>query len=157
MIAGVDAGATTAYAVLTLEGEVIRIASKKDAGNEFLISGISNSGTPVFIASDTNPPNDTARRLKRAFACRLYYPRKSLSTVDKEMLCKSYKVRNAHERDALSAAIKCANEISSKMRQLHHRLGGLGDGQERASFERIANRMLSGERVHDIIHSKRPA
>lgn len=146
VIAGIDAGATCAYALISLEGKVVRIGSRKDAGQKYLFEALA-SASPVFIACDTNPPSATAKKLKQAFGCRLFVPRKSLGVLEKEIMCRDYKVANHHERDALSAAIKCYNAASGKLRQLDRRIR---TKRRELEFEPTAKRMLSGESVHDI-------
>ena len=142
-IAGIDAGATSAYAIIALDGEVVEVKSKKDAGRAFLFESLGKF-SPLFVACDTNPPSRSARRLKRAFACKLFFPNRSMPVLEKETMCKGIAVRNAHERDALASAMKCHNFLSSKLRQLKRRLSERG---AQDSFEVVARGMLSGKRV----------
>jgi predicted RNase H-like nuclease (RuvC/YqgF family) len=146
-IAGIDAGATSAYAIMTLDGEVLEVKSRKDAKGDFLFESLAKY-SPLFIACDTSPPSQAARKLKRSFCARLFHPSKSLSLIEKELLCKSHKTRNAHERDALASAIKCQHALSSKLRQLKRRLSERG---AQDSYEVIARGMLFGRRVSDLL------
>ena len=146
-IAGIDSGTTSAYAIMTLDGEIIDIKSRRDATGDFLFESLAKY-TPIFIACDTNPPSQAARKLKRSFAARLYHPSRSLSIIEKNFLARGRGVRNAHERDALAAAIKCQNALSSKLRQLKRRLSERGASD---SYEIIARGMLFGRRVSDMV------
>jgi uncharacterized protein len=146
-IAGIDSGSTSAYAVMTLDGEVIEVKSRKDAKGDFLFESLAKY-SPIFIACDTNPPSQAARKLKRSFSARLYCPSKSLPVIEKDTICKDRNVRNAHERDALASAIKCQHALSSKLRQLKRRLSERGASD---SYELIARGMLFGKRVSDLL------
>jgi len=146
-IAGIDSGSTCAYALMTLDGEIVKVASKKDAQGDFLFESLATY-SPIFIACDTNPPSQAARRLKRSFSARLFYPSKSLSIIEKELMCRGLGAKNAHERDALASAIKCQHALSSKLRQLRRRLSDAGASD---SYEVIARGMLFGKNVSDFL------
>lgn len=146
-IAGIDAGATSAYAVITLDGEIIEIKSRKDPKGDFLFESLAEY-SPIFIACDTSPPSQAARKLKRSFCARLYHPSKSLSVIEKDLIARGHPIRNAHERDALASAIKCQHALSSKLRQLKRRLSERGASD---SYEVIARGMLFGKRVSDLL------
>ncbi|MFA6329107.1 MAG: DUF460 domain-containing protein [Candidatus Micrarchaeia archaeon] len=146
-IAGIDSGSTSAYAVMTLDGEIVEIKSRKDAQGDFLFESLAKY-SPIFIACDTNPPSQAARKLKRSFSARLYCPSKSLPIVEKELMCRGLAAKNAHERDALASAIKCQHSLSSKLRQLRRRLSEAGALD---SYEIIARGMLSGKNVSDFL------
>lgn len=146
-IAGIDSGSTSAYAIMTLDGEVLEVKSRKDAPGDFLFESLAKY-SPIFIACDTNPPSQAARKLKRSFAARLYFPAKSLPIIEKDLLCRGLGAKNAHERDALASAVKCQHALSSKLRQLKRRLSERGASD---SYEVIARGMLFGKSVHDLL------
>lgn len=146
-IAGIDSGSTSAYAIMTLDGEIIEIKSRKDAQGDFLFESLAKY-SPIFIACDTNPPSQAARRLKRSFCARLYHPLKSLPVVEKELMCRGSGAKNAHERDALASAIKCQHALSSKLRQIKRRLSERGASD---SYEVIARGMLFGKSMTDLL------
>ena len=146
-IAGIDSGTTSAYAIMTLDGEIVEVKSRKDAKGDFLFGSLAKY-SPIFIACDTNPPSQAARKLKRSFAARLYFPPKSLPVIEKDLMCRGLGARNAHERDALASAIKCQHALSSKLRQLKRRLSERGASD---SYEVIARGMLFGKSVADLL------
>ena len=111
-IAGIDAGATSAYAIMTLDGEVIEVKSRKDAKGDFLFESLAKY-SPIFIACDTNPPSQAARKLKRSFSARLYYPAKSLSIIEKDMICKDKNVK----KDTKKKPSKTLKEKQTAKRQ----------------------------------------
>ena len=146
-IAGIDSGSTCAYAIMTLDGEIIKVDSRKDATSDFLFESLAKY-SPIFIACDTNPPSQAARKLKRSFSARLFFPAKSIPIIEKELMCRGLGAENAHERDALASAIKCQHSLSSKLRQLRRRLSEAGASD---SYEIIARGMLFGKSVHDLL------
>lgn len=105
----------------------------------------------TVVACDTNPPAKQARKLAASFRARLYYPKHSLSFLEKIRLADG-EGRNDHERDALAAARKAFHAIAeNKMRLLSRKL----EKAERASEESaIGERVLRGERIHDLLSRK---
>ncbi len=147
MIIGIDAGATFAFAALNFNGELIALRSKRNARKEEMIRMLGPF-EPVIIASDTNPPSKLAKRLSATFKCRLSSPKKSLTQLEKTHITRDYNFANAHEKDALAAALKAFHKIENKMRQVERHFrnkGSLGNPSE------AKQRVASGRRIGDAI------
>jgi len=114
-IVGVDPGTTTAFAVLDLNGRVLRLSSSRSWGFSELVGLLIESGHPLIVATDKHPAPGTVERIKRAFSAILHTPASSLSVDQKQRDTKLIGYSNEHERDALAAAIDAARSIKNKL------------------------------------------
>lgn len=128
IICGVDPGSTVGLAFLDINGVVTDIESGKNLSVNDVIYAIEQRGDLLVIASDRTPLPQTIKKIAAAFSCKIYYPDKSLTHTEKEILVKNYHGLNNHERDALAAALKAYNFFSHKFRQIKK--------QEGPSFEK---------------------
>ena len=122
IIVGIDPGKTSAVACLSLEGKLIYVSHKRDAGMQWFVDEISNVGIPSIMAADKSEPGSVARKLNSMFNSRLSLPQKDITVAEKRKLSKETGIKNAHERDAYSAAIKAYNAAANKLNQAEHRL-----------------------------------
>lgn len=116
LIVGIDTGKTLAYACLDLNGDFIYAAHKASHGVGWLISDIEKRGVPSIVTCDREP-NDIVRKVAAAFHSRLLYPKRELSIAQKREITEPFGIRNPHERDACSAAVKAYNSYSNKLKQ----------------------------------------
>lgn len=129
-------------AFLDVEGNVLDIESGKNLSVNDAIWEIEQRGDLLILASDRNPLPYTIKKISAAFPCKLYYPDKSLTKMEKEDLTRVYRSLNNHERDALAAALKAYNFFSHKLRQIKK--------QEGRNFERNVKKRLmirKGKRI----------
>ncbi|MCL5430370.1 MAG: DUF460 domain-containing protein [Candidatus Marsarchaeota archaeon] len=122
---------------MDLHGVVVDAGHKASSGVEWLIEEISKSGIPSVITSD-RAPNDIVKKVCSSFNARLYTSRRVLTIDEKSELARPIGIKNPHERDAYSAAIKAFNIYSSKLKQA----------------ERIAKENSLGEDKIDEIKAK---
>ncbi|MBI4406791.1 DUF460 domain-containing protein [Candidatus Micrarchaeota archaeon] len=146
IIVGIDAGTTSAFAVIDYSGSVVAVKSKKNWRTADLIFEINSVCTPVVIACDTNPSSNTARMLKACFGAKLFLPSSSLSIYKKQKLTHKLgiSVNNSHERDAVAAAKKAFNHYSNKLRQVATRFADPG----------ACRLVLQGVRMSDVPPTK---
>jgi hypothetical protein len=145
IIVGIDAGATTAFAVLDLEGRVVSVKSRKGWGLNEVVEQVS-SFKPTVVACDTRPPSLLAKKVASCFRTRFFYPTHSLRWEEKAELTKEFTVKNSHERDALASALKAFHHVENKLRQAtrHAR-------REGADAEKVGARVLRGERMKEAV------
>jgi len=118
IIVGVDTGKTSAIACLSLDGKLLYSAHKRQADESWFISMIHSIGMPVIIASDkTRPTNNNIRKINATFNATIFYPEKVITQKEKKQLAKVTGLKDQHERDAYSAALKAYNAHSNKLRQ----------------------------------------
>ncbi len=135
---------TTAFAVLDLQGNVLALRSRRNWGSEGFLQAIA-AYDPVIVASDTNPPSKLANKLHRSFSCRLFCPKHSLTLQEKYKLTSEFRPKNAHERDALAAALKAFHSIENKVRQVKRRAQAHGKEPFLAQAA-----VLRGKRMSDV-------
>ncbi|MFQ5892336.1 MAG: DUF460 domain-containing protein, partial [Candidatus Methanofastidiosia archaeon] len=114
LIVGIDPGTTLGMAILDLNGNLKSLFSSKNLKRRDVIDKISKFGYPSVISTDVNPPPKMVEKLSKSFDTILHVPDSNLLVSEKNELCREYKVKNSHERDALSAALKAYNNFLNK-------------------------------------------
>ncbi len=122
LIVGVDPGIVTGVAAVDLHGNVVFVYSRKGLDRAEIIDIVKKHGEPVLVATDVTPPPENVRKLAASLGVPLYTPPYSLTVDEKQELVAGVRLParrlNAHERDALAAAIRAYREYSSKFRQI---------------------------------------
>ena len=133
IIVGFDPGLTVGIAILDLKGNLISLASFKEIRRSEIISHIINYGKTVLVDTDVYPPPKTVRKLATTLNSKIWSPYKSMSVESKIDIVDSYLQdiekekntygfpQNAHERDALAAAVKTYRDHVNKFRQIEKR------------------------------------
>lgn len=103
-----DPGTTTGVAIIDSDGNVLDVFSKRDATKAEIIRRVLNFGRPVIISSDVSTAPRSVEKVAAKLGCIVYSPDISLTVVEKKDMTRSYRanVKNNHENDALSAALK---------------------------------------------------
>ncbi|MCJ7817953.1 MAG: DUF460 domain-containing protein, partial [Candidatus Thorarchaeota archaeon] len=121
-ILGVDPGTTAAYCLLTLDGKVQVLRSSKELTRDDMIREVYRKGIPVMIASDVPQVPHFVEKIASTINATVYTPRKPIPVSEKQELARGYsdsiRVRNAHERDALTAAVFAFRSIQPKLQQI---------------------------------------
>jgi predicted RNase H-like nuclease (RuvC/YqgF family) len=134
IIVGFDPGLTVGIAILDLSGKVISTKSFKEISKAEIIKHIISYGKAVLIATDVYPPPKMVKKLASALNSKIYSPGKIFTVSSKTELVDSYLNEisslkfpdNAHERDALAAAIKTYRHYQKKLNQIERRTEKLG-------------------------------
>lgn len=105
IIVGIDVGTNVGIAVVSFDGKVILLESKRGISEEEIINIIEKCGKPVVIATDVKDPPDSVRKIAAHFKAKLFSPKKDLHVEEKKELTRGFKYKNIHERDALAAAL----------------------------------------------------
>lgn len=116
MIVGIDPGTTVGFAVLDLDGNLMKIGSFKNKPLSKVVEVISNYH-PVLVSCDVASIPESVKKIASAFNATLFHPKENLSVDEKVKLTREYAPRNVHERDALAAALKAYMHYSSKLRK----------------------------------------
>ena len=143
---GVDFGVTNAFAAVDYDGGLRALESKRNWNPKEFLARIAEFH-PTVIAGDTRPPAKQVRRIAATFRALLYAPARSLTLEEKVFLAREHAPRNAHERDALAAALKAWHNRENKLRQLAARLAARGRGAER---DAASEKVLKGTRMNDV-------
>ncbi len=122
VIVGVDPGTTVGLSVIDLEGKVLAIISKRSFSMSDVKEEIRKYGYPLIFASDVHPPSGYIEKLSTSFDSILYVPPLSIPVREKNELSKDHEATNAHERDALSAALKAYLHYKNKFTQIKSKI-----------------------------------
>lgn len=130
--------------MLDFEGHLVALRSKRNASPNQLLAMVS-AFDPAILASDTNPPSKLALRLASSFPCRLFFPKHSMTEREKFKMTAEYRPKNAHERDALAAALKAYHSVENKMRQVKRYAGRSG-----VTISRAQASVIRGKRMKEV-------
>ena len=132
LIAGIDNGSTKGYALLDLNGELVRIASSKKYTLASLTREISTEGKIVRIGSDVNPCPQFIKKLATSLNSDIYMPKENVLIKKKNQLSSNYlrekrlrnkiKLKDHHQRDALAAAILTLKSINPLLNKINNHL-----------------------------------
>jgi len=124
LITGVDPGITCGVAILTLDGSPVFVGSKRDWAPHDLLQAVLEFGETIIVAGDVSPAPELVEKFSKHLNAVLFTPPISLSTSEKQHLARTYaeqhelELRNAHEVDALAAAIKAYQHYKNKFEQV---------------------------------------
>ncbi|HEX7468246.1 MAG TPA: DUF460 domain-containing protein [Methanobacterium sp.] len=133
IIVGFDPGLTVGIAILDLNGNLISLTSFKEIRRSEIISHIIGYGRTVLVATDVYPIPKTVRKLASSLNSKIWSPYRSMSVESKIDIVDSYLQsniidktsfeipQNAHERDALAAAVKTYRDHINKFQQIEKR------------------------------------
>lgn len=128
LIVGVDPGLNCGLAILLLDGSPLLLESHREWPLERIIERIREFGEPTIISSDVSPAPNLLKTLSRKLNAILFEPAIPMSSEEKQRLSNAYaerydiKPRNAHEVDALAAAIKAYHYYRNKFEQVEAKL-----------------------------------
>lgn len=111
-IVGFDPGTTSAIAVLSLDREPLLLGSWRDISPQELARKVAECCRAVVVASDVSPPPRALRRFSAAFGAILFVPEMSLMVEEKKALVAGFHPQDAHQRDALAAAVHAFENYS---------------------------------------------
>jgi hypothetical protein len=125
-ILGIDPGTTAAICLLSLNGKVHLLKSRKGLTRADIIRLVYQEGIPVIVASDVPNVPHLVDKIASTINAELYTPHKPIPVADKQELAREFseevKIGNAHERDALTAAVYAYRSILPKLRQIDHKV-----------------------------------
>jgi len=104
LIIGIDPGATAGYAVLDINGKLLKVGSSKDLKLSDLISRIIEIGKPLIVGCDVTPSPRFVEKFSIKTGSRLIVPDKDLMQEEKDQLTMGFKLKNMHQKDALASA-----------------------------------------------------
>jgi predicted RNase H-like nuclease (RuvC/YqgF family) len=125
-ILGIDPGTTAAICLLTLEGKVHKLVSKKGLVKADIIRLVYEEGIPVILASDVPQSPSFIEKIASSINAHVSTPDKPIPVSEKQEMARTYsddiRVRNAHERDALTAAVYAFNKLQPKLQQIDRKI-----------------------------------
>jgi predicted RNase H-like nuclease (RuvC/YqgF family) len=125
-ILGIDPGTTAAYCLLRFNGTIRALRSKKGLTRADIIREVYDKGIPAIIASDVPQPPHLIEKIASTVNAPIFTPQRPIAVSDKQELAREYgtsmKIRNAHERDALTAAVYAYRSLLPKFQQIDKKI-----------------------------------
>lgn len=124
LITAIDPGITCGAAVLTIDGNLVFVGSKRGWTHQDLLQTILDLGETVVVAGDVSPAPELVEKVSKSLNAVLFTPIIPLSASEKQHLARTYaeqhelKLRNNHEVDALAAALKAHQHYKNKFEQI---------------------------------------
>ncbi len=128
IIVGFDPGTTAALAILDTSKNILYLKSKKEFKKKEIVEEITKRGKPIIVAGDRTPLSGSVEKLASSLGCVAFEPDEDLSNLEKYNLVKDYLdiVKNDHQRDALSSALKAYKNYSKLFEKTDKTLSYLG-------------------------------
>ena len=118
LIAGIDPGETKSYALIDIEGRVIKINSSKKLNIELLIREISGHGRIILVGTDVNPCPRFVKKVAGALKAQVYVPEENLRVKRKRQVNNEFirdnkikLVKDKHQKDALAIALLALKSV----------------------------------------------
>ena len=111
LVCGIDPGMTTAYALLDTSGNFILSRSAKELDLKQLLSEIHSEGKVIALGTDKAKIPHLVCEFGAKTGARIFSPREDLRVLEKKEATTTYSVNDAHEMDALAAALFAFHEL----------------------------------------------
>ena len=118
MVVGIDPGTTLGYAILDLEGNLVKIDSSKLIELKSLINIVVNDGNCILVGTDKKRAPFIVDTFSTKIGARLIYPEEDLLIKEKKELTKNYYYGDDHQRDALASALFALKKITPLLRKI---------------------------------------
>ncbi|MFW9798891.1 MAG: DUF460 domain-containing protein [Candidatus Thorarchaeota archaeon] len=159
-ILGIDPGSMAAICLLTLDGRIHLLNSGKSLTRTDMIRQVYEHGIPVLVATDVNPVPHFVKKIASTVNAELFVPKREISVADKQELAREFsegiRIRNAHERDALTAAVYAFRSIESKLRRIDKKIR---DDQIAVDRNQLKAMVIKGmslkEAINSLIHEEK--
>lgn len=130
LIAGIDPGTVGAYAILDLNGNIVKISSGRDFNQSRITKEITKHGKIFMIGSDVYPCPNLSEKIARIIGARIVSPDHNLSYLEKIKIVDEFlkekkefvNLENKHEKDALAAALYGLKKIKTLMKKIDDHL-----------------------------------
>lgn len=128
-IIGFDPGLTVGIGIIDLNGHIISLKSFKEAKYSDVVREIISNGRPIIVASDVYPAPKMVKKLAASLNAKIYSPSNVFTVGSKKEMVdeflreriSNFSPNNAHQRDALAAAIKTYKTYEKKFNQIDKR------------------------------------
>lgn len=111
LIVGIDPGITTAYAVLDIEGNLLKLNSSKQLELNHIISGVIEFGKAAIVGTDKVKAPNLAEALATKLGARIITPQEDLKVEEKKIITGNYDFGDDHQGDALASALFAHRQI----------------------------------------------
>ncbi len=113
LIAGIDPGTTTGYAVLDIEGNIIDLNSSKQLDLKKLISKTLDFGKVVLVGTDKAKVPGLVEAFATKLGARIISPQEDIKVHEKRKMTDNFNFRDEHQGDALASALFAYKEMKA--------------------------------------------
>lgn len=110
LIAGIDPGTTTAFAVLDIEGNLLHLNSSKQLDLNSLISQIIRLGKVILVGTDKAKVPGLVEAFAAKLGAKIINPAEDLKVEEKRRMTSDFDFKDEHEGDALASALLAYKE-----------------------------------------------
>ncbi|MBU4608121.1 MAG: DUF460 domain-containing protein, partial [Methanobacterium sp.] len=158
IIVGFDPGLTVGIAIIDLSGNLLFLSSFKEISKADVINNIISFGRALIVASDVYPIPKSVKKLATALNSKIYTPPRIMSVESKKELVDSFiktifpdqVIENAHQRDALAAAIKTYKHYEKKLNQIEKKTREMDLNPEK--MDQIKSLVINGTPITKAIN-----
>ena len=118
LIAGIDPGITTAYAVLDIEGNLIHLNSSKQLDLNQIISQAINFGKVVLVGTDKAKVPGLVEAFAAKLGARIVNPEEDLKVDEKRSMTSNFDFSDEHQGDALASALFAYKETKALLSKI---------------------------------------
>ncbi len=119
LIIGLDPGTTTAYAILDIDGEIIKVSSKRNIKLCNILTDIIYHGKPILVGTDKGKIPSLVKKFSNLTGAIIVSPDEDLLSCEKK---KNIKAKNSHEADALSSAFFAYEQKKKLLERISNKL-----------------------------------
>lgn len=105
LIVGIDPGMTLGYAILDIEGNLIRLKSSKQLDLNLIISETVNIGKAVLVGTDKAKVPGFVESFAIKLGAKIVSPPEDLKVDEKRKMVSSFNFADEHQGDALASAL----------------------------------------------------
>jgi len=118
IIAGIDPGTTTGYAILDINGRLVKKDSSKQLDLNNIISKITNYGKVIAVGTDKKKIPSFIEKFAVKTGAKIILPKEDLKVMDKKETTAKYNAKNDHEMDALASALFAFKELRTLLKKV---------------------------------------
>lgn len=120
LIVGIDPGTTVGYAVLDIRGNVLRTRSSKLLELNSLVEEITEIGSVLAVGTDKGKAPALVEKFAAKTGAKVIAPGEDLPVIEKDatVAASGHNALNAHEKDALAAALYAYKELEPLLRRI---------------------------------------
>ena len=118
LIAGIDPGITTAYAVLDIEGNLIHLNSSKQLDLNQIISETIELGRIVLVGTDKAKIPGLVEAFAAKLGAKIVSPPEDLKVDEKRRMTSNFNFSDEHQGDALASALFAYKEAKALLSRI---------------------------------------
>ncbi len=158
IIVGFDPGLTVGIAIMDLSGNLLFLSSFKEISKADIINNIISFGRALIVATDVYPIPKSVKKVATALNSKIYAPPRIMSVESKKEMVDSFiktissdqVIENAHQRDALAAAIKTYKHYEKKLNQIEKKTMEMNLNPEK--MDQIKSMVINGTPITKAVN-----